>query len=61
MLRLLKKTWLVLLFVAVNLGIAATPASAIGWDNDTCTDAEGTLTQCCTWCLWFCECDILLR
>lgn len=57
--RLLKKAWPALLFVAINLGIAATPASA-GFDNDVCTDEEGQVTQCCSWCLWFCDCDILL-
>ncbi len=59
--RILKKAWPALLFVAVNLGIAATPASAIGWDNDACVDGEGWTVQCCSWCLIFCECDILQK
>ncbi len=44
-----------LLFVAINLALAA-PVSA-DWDNDWCR--EGTeIIPCCTACFIFCQCDL---
>ena len=49
------KYGLPLLFVTINLTLAA-PVSA-GLDNDLCR--EGTeIIPCCTACLLFCECEL---
>lgn len=55
MVRWVKRHYLVVCFVLVNLAIAAPVGAAL--DNDYCSD-EGTLTPCCTSCLIFCVCDL---
>ena len=47
---------LVLLFVLVNIAIAA-PVSA-GMDNSLCAGDGGGLVPCCTRCLVFCHCTV---
>jgi hypothetical protein len=50
-----KRHWLILAFVAANLGLAA-PAAA-GWDDAVCQSAEA-IELCCTRCLIFCHCSL---
>jgi hypothetical protein len=53
----LRKTWVVWVFVVVNLALAA-PAMA-GWKNTICHDPEGGKIPCCEACIFFCGCDLI--
>ena len=52
----IRRNWLLVLFVLVNAAMA-TPAAA-GLDNDFCQDGDGGIVQCCTGCLFFCNCTL---
>lgn len=53
----IKKNWVIVAFVLVNLAIAA-PADA-GLKNSTCAGPGGEDEGCCRTCLIFCGCDFL--
>lgn len=52
----LKRNWYLVLFIIVNLSIAA-PAGAMLKD-DLCSTSEGGVFGCCTYCMFFCGCDV---
>ena len=46
--------------ILVNLVIAADHASA-GFKNGLCSDGEGGAVACCTYCVFFCECTVIVE
>lgn len=53
----IKKNWLIVAFVLVNLAVAA-PAHA-GWNDATCMGSNGETHDCCEICFIFCGCELL--
>lgn len=53
----IKRNWLALLFVLVNIAIAS-PAQA-GIKNGVCWEPGGGQTECCETCYFFCGCDFV--
>lgn len=56
MFRWIRRNYVALAFVVVNLAIAAPVDAAL--DNATCLDPGGDITPCCTSCFIFCNCTL---
>jgi hypothetical protein len=56
-LRILARPWVIIaLTILANLAIPR-PTEAY-WENDICWDPDvGGVVACCTFCIFFCECD----
>ncbi len=48
---------LLLVFLAVNLGIASPALARL--TNDVCYDGTGEAYPCCTFCIFFCLCTVV--
>jgi hypothetical protein len=56
----LAKASIIAAAILVNLGIAASQASA-GLKNNICYDGEDEPRECCTPCILFCSCDVVVE